>query len=476
MKKTVAALVMLGLVFAVRAQARADVISVNTDWMATPLGSLDVAGVQPASNWNNVDVSTGTVVSGGLGKEVVVAGLFDEAGIPTGVGMKLSGEPPNSSELNDGGTTPDYQMMDNGPRSIMLNPAFERYYMQMELTGLAAQFPEGYDVILYYGTGIDNPNEHENAMGGWGVTVVTTPGTYSADMTVTPFATPIQVPQNTPSGGDIITTHGWSDNKNDGAPYNFADVYRGSTDASVPGNYQVIGGQAMDTLTLTFAPSMSSSAGTYPDPSTDGFFDTYALLGFQIIGSTAQPMEMIVDNLDAKFKRYNASGGLVPINDPNDIWNERGTSDEWDGRSEYSTVTNAYATWDAPSLPFPGVATDYEVYVWYSSARTPAGTGFFDSDSAAEYTVFHADGDETFIVDQDVDPGSWVLLGTFPFTSDGTEYVRLKRTAAADGPTSADAVKWRWVPGEAGVGPIPEPGPLALCLLGCAGLVRKRRK
>ena len=470
--------------------AKPNAISVNTDWgIATQLGSGDIAGVEKASNWNNVDASGGEVV-------MLAGELNENSGAATQVTMKLNGAAAGS-ELNFSGVGGDYNMMDNGPRSI-LNGVASNDLMQLELTGLAEQFPNGYDVILYFGTGINNPWGHENVQGGWGVTVVTTPGTYSADMTDTPFM-PGQIPQNTPSGSNIVSTHGWMENKHgdDGAPYTFANIYRESTDSSVPGNYQVISGQAMDTLTLTFQTSFGSSRGTYPATGDPSDYCSYSLLGFQIIGSLAQSIEMVVDNLDPEFTQYEPNGDpfVYTFPDSSNTWRERSTSDEWDGRSQWTNTTGAYAIWGTPLLPFEE-ATEYEVFVWFS-AEKPDGTGYYGTDQFAEYTVVYSDGlggllSEVFVINQDIDEdsGRWIQLGeqedgsfrTFLFTGERTEegdpieYVKLMRTDQAfGGVTSADAVMWRWVAPEApAVEVIPEPAGLGL--IGLALLAARRRR
>jgi len=82
------------------------------------------------------------------------------------------------------------------------------------------------------------------------------------------------------------------------------------------------------------------------------------------------------------------------------------------GTTSGGTAT-AVAEW-RPNLPAGG---DYEVAVYY-----PAGTNRSDN---APFTVTHANGTSSFAVNQQVNGGSWVILGTFPFFTGTSGYVRL---------------------------------------------------
>lgn len=86
-----------------------------------------------------------------------------------------------------------------------------------------------------------------------------------------------------------------------------------------------------------------------------------------------------------------------------------------------------------PNLPEGG---DYEVSVWY-----PAGTNRADN---APFTVTHANGSTTVPVNQQLNGGGWVSLGTFPFFTGTYGYVRLGNNANPS-VVLADAVWFRSV-------------------------------
>ena len=422
-----------------------DVISVNTDWWAEPLAPAGVAGVEPADNWNNV--------SGG---NVVELGLTSTAAETTVVGMRASGAEPGNVEINDGGTLPDYDMMDNGPASLVPFSGGSKEYAQLELTGLTAQYPDGYDVIVYFGTGGNGGTGASNPVGGY--TVVTGPNTYSVDTQETPFGFgSVQVPMP-PAGPNVASIHGWSDMHNAGVVHNFTNQYVLSADENTPGNYHIVSAQVMDTLTLTFVPEYSGFQS----------LDSFTLLGFQLRSSAEQPepMEFIVDNLD--YPDYWSLSAGLKTNDVIDGWREYPTGAfAWYGRED------TWAQWDAPALPFEE-PTEYEVFTWVA-ATSPGGI-LRERDPIALYTIKHADGETVFEFDQNTAPGTWVSLGKYFFTNDGLEYVRIDNGSGADGPvTSYDAVRWLWTPPEAPVSAIPEPAGLGLIGLALLGLRKKRR-
>ncbi|WP_415407782.1 hypothetical protein ACLHDG_04420 [Sulfurovum sp. CS9] len=68
---------------------------------------------------------------------------------------------------------------------------------------------------------------------------------------------------------------------------------------------------------------------------------------------------------------------------------------------------NSSAIW-TPTLPEAG---SYYVYVWYS------GSSSYDRDTNADYTVNHAGGSETIVIDQNQGSGDWVSLGVFSFNA-----------------------------------------------------------
>ena len=102
---------------------------------------------------------------------------------------------------------------------------------------------------------------------------------------------------------------------------------------------------------------------------------------------------------------------------------------------------NLGGNWDAG---VPNATDPYDVFVWYSGAN-PSG-GQYDRDDAAEYDITHGGTTDTVILDQDVDMGQWVSLGSYAFTGTGVENVKVTSHATSQSPpvnsTSADAVRW----------------------------------
>jgi photosystem II stability/assembly factor-like uncharacterized protein len=92
---------------------------------------------------------------------------------------------------------------------------------------------------------------------------------------------------------------------------------------------------------------------------------------------------------------------------------------------------------------------NYDVYINYVSGGNRA--------SNVPVEVHHNNQYETVTVDQKVNGFQWVLIGTYYFTADGAEYVRIKNagtTTANDGWVMADAVRFS----RNTTAPEPEPG------------------
>lgn len=84
-----------------------------------------------------------------------------------------------------------------------------------------------------------------------------------------------------------------------------------------------------------------------------------------------------------------------------------------------------------------GVAGNYEVFEWH---------GYLGNDRNAvregtnvPYTIRHANGQKTILVDQSQNAGRWNSLGIFPFRPGVSQYVRLDNRA--NGPVIADAIR-----------------------------------
>ncbi|MDR6878821.1 cadherin-like beta sandwich domain-containing protein [Bacillus sp. 3255] len=105
-------------------------------------------------------------------------------------------------------------------------------------------------------------------------------------------------------------------------------------------------------------------------------------------------------------------------------------------RSRYTEMQGATATWQ-PMLP----ASKFNVS-FYNIVRSPG------ADPSVQIEIKHAAGTEVRMLNASVGASGWVELGTYDFTGDGTEYVRMTRLTATSNPpafevyTRADAVKF----------------------------------
>ena len=129
--------------------------------------------------------------------------------------------------------------------------------------------------------------------------------------------------------------------------------------------------------------------------------------------------EIIIDNHDSEFTT-------------NGSWLESGASDEYAESSLYSKTLGNSATW-TPTLAEAG---SYAVYVWYT------GSNQYDRDTNADYTVNHAGGSKTIVIDQNQGSGEWVMLGLFSFNAGSSGNVTLSHDVESVRSTSADAVKF----------------------------------
>ncbi len=145
-----------------------------------------------------------------------------------------------------------------------------------------------------------------------------------------------------------------------------------------------------------------------------------AVLFFFSVFAEAESTTVIIDNRDSKFTK---SGK----------WSESAASDEYAGSSLFSKTRGSSAAW-TPTLPKAG---SYTVYAWY------AGGSSYDRDTRADYTVKHAGGSKTIVINQNRGSGKWILLGRFSFNagSSGTVTLKHNNNNKSEG-TSADAVKF----------------------------------
>ncbi|WP_043347607.1 NEW3 domain-containing protein [Beutenbergia cavernae] len=95
-------------------------------------------------------------------------------------------------------------------------------------------------------------------------------------------------------------------------------------------------------------------------------------------------------------------------------------------------VAGGTGTW----RPEIAVAGQYEVAIWYPSNA--------ETSRSAVYVVHHADGEEEFVVDQQVAPRAWNVLGTYPFAAGADGFVRIE-VRTADGYTRLAGARFRLV-------------------------------
>jgi hypothetical protein len=113
-----------------------------------------------------------------------------------------------------------------------------------------------------------------------------------------------------------------------------------------------------------------------------------------------------------------------------------GTS--YSGTWKVSSAPNPYGTdsyWgkDTSSYTWKASLTSgtYDVYMWWTSTSGRS--------TAAPVTITHSSGSQTVKVNQQINGGKWVLLGTYSFGSTGTVKLAGDGTSAT---VSADAVKF----------------------------------
>jgi len=131
-----------------------------------------------------------------------------------------------------------------------------------------------------------------------------------------------------------------------------------------------------------------------------------------------------VDDGEAGYAKSGAwttttGGGTEPLNA------------DYDWASTTTGAETASATW-APTLLKGG---NYQVYVRYRMGTNRA--------SDAPYTVYYNGGSQTVDVNQQVNGGTWVLLGTYNFSYGSSGYVKLSNgPAEASKVVIADAVQF----------------------------------
>ena len=88
------------------------------------------------------------------------------------------------------------------------------------------------------------------------------------------------------------------------------------------------------------------------------------------------------------------------------------------------------AAWFAANIPSAG---NYQIYVWY-----PANSGY---NSATPFVVSTASGNQVVNVNQQINGGTWVSIGTFALNAGEQNVVGVSRWTNTAGYVIADAVK-----------------------------------
>ena len=149
---------------------------------------------------------------------------------------------------------------------------------------------------------------------------------------------------------------------------------------------------------------------------------------------------LLIGVLFAGFSESSAS--VVIVDGPrgagyaeNGRWYNSGANDEYNGQSRYSNREGATATW-TPNIPTTG---RYKVYHWSTNKN-------YNRDEEAPFTIYHANGSSTFIVNQKNEHGSFIQLGStsFCFQAGSSGKVVLTRHNGGNHgtSTSADAIKF----------------------------------
>jgi uncharacterized lipoprotein YddW (UPF0748 family) len=106
---------------------------------------------------------------------------------------------------------------------------------------------------------------------------------------------------------------------------------------------------------------------------------------------------------------------------------------QWGDTYAYTSTDNSARTVEwRPDITQPGT---YEIAVWYRSTGT-------SRPSDAEFTIYHAGGQQTVSVDQQIDGSTWVSLGSYSFNAGTTGYVTMTNQAEAGKTIVADAVRF----------------------------------
>ncbi|MEW6486246.1 MAG: hypothetical protein AB1423_16845, partial [Pseudomonadota bacterium] len=187
----------------------------------------------------------------------------------------------------------------------------------------------------------------------------------------------------------------------------------------VSGNYDVYAWWTREDTRATNAPYTINYSGgddtVRMDQTQGGGKWTY--LGTYYFDAQEGHTRIILDNLEADFNgSWTLSSSVPGYYGSNYHFHDAGTG------TDTATFT--------PDLP---VAGNYDVYAWWSASA--------DRASNAPYTINYSGGADTVRVDQRVNGGQFVYLGTYYFEAGTSGTVILSDDA--DAPVCADAVKFQ---------------------------------
>ena len=156
--------------------------------------------------------------------------------------------------------------------------------------------------------------------------------------------------------------------------------------------------------------SISDNADSWVAADAVGFY-------FRPPGPGEDPDDGIVDNADTGFSLVGTWGIATS---PSGFYSS-------DYRYHAAGDGSSIATWSAE---LPTGSGTYEVFIRYPISALFA--------TNVPYTINHADGSDTVVVNQSINGGQWLSIGIYNFAADGTENMSLPDNA--DSWVAADAV------------------------------------
>jgi Phosphodiester glycosidase len=170
-------------------------------------------------------------------------------------------------------------------------------------------------------------------------------------------------------------------------------------------------------------------SGVVSCPSDNGVADHYGERSVVTSLAVWAPQEEIIDNTDSGFATYPVANWGTSTQ----VATKYGDDYVW--HNVTASWVNEYCKWE-PELESAG---DYEVFVWYPEH------GWRPTNAA--YTIYYDGGYQTVNVNQQINGGQWVSLGTYPFDKDSSSPQWVKMWTVGDyGAVVGDAMRFieRW--------------------------------